>query len=308
MKVFSFKQFLEEEDSHAIVTTGINSKSIDNNVTKEIINSRLATVTSHEFLTPYIALGSISRVLAYANIIVPQYTFLDRHEGEVVFDATQFGKMSGVNTNGTKVDADSGNFVYFSYVMNDDGHYDCFAALVDQDELDDILDIEGEDEEDVDKIGVEQKVDEENSSQFWGAIIPDDPTDLVPINSTLNKYEKSQQARRDAQAARDRGDEKEAQQHDAAAKEHMKDAALSAALDIVTLHPMARGVKLALAARGLGATLARGAAGAGAASARDLLQLEVLQLLQLEVLELLQLEVLELLQLEVLQLEVLDLL
>ena len=163
MKVSSFKQFLEEEDSKAIVQTGINSKSIDNNVTKEIINSRLATVTSHEFLTPYIALGSISRVLAYANIIVPQYTFLDRHEGEVVFDATQFGKMSGVNTDGTKVDADSGHFVYFSYVMNDDGHYDCFAALVDQDELDDILDIEGEDEEDVDKIGVEQKVDEENS-------------------------------------------------------------------------------------------------------------------------------------------------
>ena len=163
MKVFSFKQFLEEEDSHAIVTTGINSKGIDNNVTKEIINSRLALVTNHEFLTPYIALGSISRVLAYANIIVPQYTFLDRHEGEVVFDATQFGKMFGVNTDGTKVPSESGHFVYFSYVMNDDGYYDCFAALVDQDELDDILDIEGEDEEDVDKIGVEQKVNEDSS-------------------------------------------------------------------------------------------------------------------------------------------------
>ena len=163
MKVSSFKQFLEEEDSKAIVQTGINSKGIDNNVTKEIINSRLALVTNHEFLTPYIALGSISRVLAYANIIVPQYTFLDRHEGEVVFDATQFGKMFGVNTDGTKVPSESGHFVYFSYVMNDDGYYDCFAALVDQDELDDILDIEGEDEEDVDKIGVEQKVNEDSS-------------------------------------------------------------------------------------------------------------------------------------------------
>jgi hypothetical protein len=186
MKVSSFKQFLEEEDSKAIVQTGINSKGIDNNVTKEIINSRLALVTNHEFLTPYIALGSISRVLAYANIIVPQYTFLDRHEGEVVFDATQFGKMFGVNTDGTKVPSESGHFVYFSYVMNDDGYYDCFAALVDQDELDDILDIEGEDEEDVDKIGVEQKVNEGDSSGFWGAIVPEDPTDLIPVNATLN--------------------------------------------------------------------------------------------------------------------------
>jgi hypothetical protein len=271
MKVSSFKQFLEEEDSKAIVQTGINSKGIDNNVTKEIINSRLALVTNHEFLTPYIALGSISRVLAYANIIVPQYTFLDRHEGEVVFDATQFGKMFGVNTDGTKVPSESGHFVYFSYVMNDDGYYDCFAALVDQDELDDILDIEGEDEEDVDKIGVEQKVNEGDSSGFWGAIVPEDPTDLIPVNATLNNYERMKQARRDAEVARQKGNEEEAKQHDAAAKQHMQNTLVSGALDIATLSPLGRGVRLALtAARGAGATAARGVAarGAGATAAR----------------------------------------
>jgi len=158
MKVFSFKQFLEEEDTKAIVKTGVNSKSLDNNVTKEMLNAQLAKTTGHPFITPYIALGAIARVLAYANIILPQYVFLDRKEGEVVFDATQFGKMAGVNLDGSPANNDTEYFVYFSYSMNDDGYYDCFAVLADQDELDKILDTN---DEDVDEVDVSQKMNEE---------------------------------------------------------------------------------------------------------------------------------------------------
>ena len=159
MKVPSFKKFLKEEDSKAIVQTGLNSKSIDNSVTKEIINSRLANATSNPFLTPYIALGSIARILAYVNIIVPQYTFLDRDEGEVVFDATQVGQIAGVNLDGSPARSEADHFIYFSYSMNDEGYYDCFAALVDSDELEDIMDMGGD--EDVDQFDVDQKVNEE---------------------------------------------------------------------------------------------------------------------------------------------------
>lgn len=159
MKVPSFKKFLEEEDSKAIVQTGLNSKSIDNSVTKEIINSRLANATSNPFLTPYIALGSIARILAYVNIVVPQYTFLDRDEGEVVFDATQVGQIAGVNLDGSPAKSEADHFIYFSYSMNDEGYYDCFAALVDSDELEDIMDMGGDD--DVDQFDVDQKVNEE---------------------------------------------------------------------------------------------------------------------------------------------------
>ena len=159
MKVPSFKKFLEEEDSKAIVQTGLNSKSIDNSVTKEIINSRLANATSNPFLTPYIALGSIARILAYVNIVVPQYTFLDRDEGEVVFDATQVGQIAGVNLDGSPARSEADHFIYFSYSMNDEGYYDCFAALVDSDELEDIMDMGGDD--DVDQFDVDQKVNEE---------------------------------------------------------------------------------------------------------------------------------------------------
>ena len=163
MKVFSFKQFLEEEDTKAIVQTGVNSKSLDNNVTKEMLNAQLAKTTGHPFITPYIALGAIARVLAYANIILPQYVFLDRKEGEVVFDATQFGKMAGVNLDGSPANNDTEYFVYFSYSMNDDGYYDCFAVLADQDELDKILDTN---DEDVDEVDVSQKMNEEKDTKY----------------------------------------------------------------------------------------------------------------------------------------------
>lgn len=159
MKVFSFKQFLEEEDTKAIVQTGVNSKSLDNTVTKEMLNAQLAKTTGHPFITPYIALGAIARVLAYANIILPQYVFLDKKDGEVVFDATQFGKLAGVNIDGTPANNDTEFFVYFSYTMNDDGYYDCFAILVDQEELDGILG--GDDDDDVDEVEEAQEMSEE---------------------------------------------------------------------------------------------------------------------------------------------------
>jgi hypothetical protein len=159
MKVSSFKQFLEEDDSKAIVQTGINSKGLDNTVTKEIINSRLVAATNHAYLTPYIALGNIARILAYVGIVVPQYTFLDREEGEVVFDAPQFGQVAGVNIDGTPAIPKTQYFIYFSYAMNEDGYYDCFAALVDIDELDNIMD-EGEDT-DPDEVHNAQKLGEE---------------------------------------------------------------------------------------------------------------------------------------------------
>jgi len=163
MKVFSFKQFLEEEDSKAIVQTGINSKGLDNSVTREIINSRLVAATNHAYLTPYIALGNIARILAYVGIVVPQYTFLDREEGEVVFDAPQFGQVAGVNIDGTPAIPKTQYFIYFSYAMNEDGYYDCFAALVDIDELDNIMD-EGEDT-DPDEVHNAQKLGEESVNE-----------------------------------------------------------------------------------------------------------------------------------------------
>ena len=166
MKISSFKKFIkEEEDSKAIVKTGVNSVGVDNTITREILNSRLANVTRAPFLTPYIALGNVARVLAYASIVVPQYTFLDRDEGEVVFDANQFGKTVGIKIDGTPEDEEETDYyVYFSYSMNDDGFYDCFAALVDSEGLEKILDM---DDDVTDKVDTHQEIEKmhENISE-----------------------------------------------------------------------------------------------------------------------------------------------
>lgn len=144
----SFREFVAEEDiTKMIVQTGVNSKGLDNPLTVQTINSQLAKTTGHSFITPYIALGAISRVLAYANIILPQYVFLDKEEGEVVFDATHFGKIDGVNPDGTKAESKEPlHFVYFTYEMNEEGYYDVFAALVTTDELQDIMTTEESEE------------------------------------------------------------------------------------------------------------------------------------------------------------------
>jgi len=149
----SFKEYISEDITKMVVQTGVDSKGLDNQLTVQMLNSQLAKTTSHSFITPYIALGAISRVLAYANIILPQYVFLDKEEGEVVFDATHFGKVAGINLDGTKADSEEPmHFVYFSYEMNDDGYYDVFAALVTSTELEDIMTTEEEEEvDDVDE-------------------------------------------------------------------------------------------------------------------------------------------------------------
>lgn len=148
----SFKEYISEDITKMVIQTGVDSKGLDNQLTVQMLNSQLAKTTSHSFITPYIALGAISRVLAYANIILPQYVFLDKEEGEVVFDATHFGKVAGINLDGTKADSEEPmHFVYFSYEMNDDGYYDVFAALVTSTELEDIMTTEEEEVDDVDE-------------------------------------------------------------------------------------------------------------------------------------------------------------
>lgn len=171
MKLTSFKKYLEEQehdDTKHIIQTGLNSKGIMNDVTKDILNSRLAMATDSPFLTPYIALGSVARVVAYANIILPQYVFMDRDEGEVVFDATQFGEIAGINIDGSPARPNVDHYIYFSYAMNDNGYFDCFAALVDSDELEQIMDMGGDDS--VDHVHNDQKVNEE--SDYFAGVRP----------------------------------------------------------------------------------------------------------------------------------------
>lgn len=152
MKPVPFKTWLAEEDSYALVKTGHDSKSLDNSTNRDAINAALEKATAHGFITPYIALGSVSRVVAYAGIVLPQYTFLDKRSGVVVFDAPQYGVIDGLNPDGTVAYKAPDYYVLFQYEVNDAGFYDCFAAVVNSEELSQLVD-EWENEEDEEEAG-----------------------------------------------------------------------------------------------------------------------------------------------------------
>lgn len=145
----TYNAFLaEQERTYDFVKLGNDGKGFDNHVFLQALNSSLAKTCSHTFITPYIALGSISRVLAYGRIIIPQVQILDKEKGTIVFDCHQFGDVHGKNLDGSVATSDNDflgqpvnkYFVFFSYHMEPDGFYDCFCKIVDSLELVKLMD------------------------------------------------------------------------------------------------------------------------------------------------------------------------
>lgn len=149
MKTLSFKEFLAEtskDNTFALARSGKDSKGLENKATRDTLNAALARVTAEPFITPYIGLGVVSKILAYAHIIVPQNVFFAKDSGEMVFKVTTnmpFGP--DIHQQWGSQDEGSGYFVYFSYDLTDAGFYNVFAELVSSAELDELL----EDEEDL---------------------------------------------------------------------------------------------------------------------------------------------------------------
>jgi len=144
-----FTEYLNEDFDPAIYNSD-GGISIKDPTALDAINSNLEVSTSCVFRTPYNALEEIRKVLAYYKIFLPKGVFLDQNHGNDVFEVSQFGEKMGMNDQGEVVSAnDSPLFVYFEWSLNEKGMYDVFAALVDQDELDEILaDYEAEVEDD----------------------------------------------------------------------------------------------------------------------------------------------------------------
>ena len=142
MAIRSFKQFITEtENSYAIAQSGVDSKSLHNKATLDLVNSRLSLATATPFITPYMGLGAVSKMLAYASIIIPQYVFMDKEAGELVFQVSHFGTPVGpdIHQNWGKPGDGTGLFVYFCYEMRTDGYYEIFALVVNQEDLDGLL-------------------------------------------------------------------------------------------------------------------------------------------------------------------------
>lgn len=157
-----FKQFINEETNPTALTKqGVID--IRDSAVRDNVNALLNAVTSGKFVTPYIALERVGKVLANFHIFLPKYSFMEGDSGMATFEVNQFGLKMGMTDDGRVVTADDEDkySIFFEYRMSDSGMFNVFCELVDEEELDDLLaDIEDElnDEEDEDK--EEEQIDE----------------------------------------------------------------------------------------------------------------------------------------------------
>lgn len=150
----------EEVDIAPYVERGVID--VHDPAVRDNINTLLTGALGQCFITPYIALEKVRKVLAYYHIFLPKTTFLEGDRGVEVFDIKQFGELAGMRNNGDVVTrVDGSQNLYFEYKMNDKGMYDIFCEIVTDEELDDLVDnVEDEiNDEDVED-NREEKLDE----------------------------------------------------------------------------------------------------------------------------------------------------
>lgn len=120
------------------LTANVEGGKIDINdsAVRDAINSMLDGITNHCFLTPYIALERVSKVLANFHIFLPKYTFMEGDSGLATFPVHQFGEKVGMMDDGRVVTKATTPFtLWFEYQINDGGKYDVFCAIADEDEM-----------------------------------------------------------------------------------------------------------------------------------------------------------------------------
>lgn len=125
---------------------------INDSAVRDTVNSMIEGVTAHCFLTPYIALERVSKVLANFHIYLPKYTFMEGDSGLATFPVHQFGEKVGMTNDGQVITkATSPYTLWFEYQMNDQGKYEVFCSVVDGDELRDLMSDLNDDSEELEE-------------------------------------------------------------------------------------------------------------------------------------------------------------
>lgn len=97
------------------------------------INNHLERKLDDKFLTPYIGLERMRKVLHPYGIVIPAVTWLNGDEGDKIFPVNQFTGFGGMSTHPDYV-------VYMSWSYTPEKScYDIYAALVTLDQLDFLL-------------------------------------------------------------------------------------------------------------------------------------------------------------------------
>jgi hypothetical protein len=137
-----FKQFVEEltsiEDGQAIEAhepTGEDRSSIDNPKIRMEMNFRLTNELYQPFLSPESGIQAIRKVLHRYGFDMPALYDADHEGDEIVFELDQYG-IGEYETN-----------IYILYYLTDEGHYEFYAEIGDDERMNELLSDEEIDEE-----------------------------------------------------------------------------------------------------------------------------------------------------------------
>jgi hypothetical protein len=120
----SFKKYLAEMNSDQTIEP---MPALDNNIVEQV-NAQLENELQGMILSPESGIQKIRKVLGLFDMDMPALYDTDAEGEEMVF---------GID----------GSYLYIIYALTDDGRYDFYAELTDEDGLSEILSDEGEDEE-----------------------------------------------------------------------------------------------------------------------------------------------------------------
>ena len=137
-----FKQFVEElaniesgqaEEAHE--PTGEGNSSVDNPKVRMEVNYRLVNELYTPFLSPEGGIQAIRKVLHRFGFDMPALYDADPEGDEIVFELDQFG-LGQYETN-----------IYILYYLTDEGHYEFYAEVGDDERMDELMSDEETDEE-----------------------------------------------------------------------------------------------------------------------------------------------------------------
>jgi hypothetical protein len=149
----NFKQYLTELhnieagqafEKHETPTDG--SISISNPKVRAEINYRLDGELDDIFLSPESGIQRIRKVLHRFSLDMPALYDADAEGDEIVIELDQFGQVLDF-THLIPNKIEPVFYLYLIYYLTDDGRYDFYAELTDEDGLNEIMSDEEEDEE-----------------------------------------------------------------------------------------------------------------------------------------------------------------
>jgi hypothetical protein len=112
--------------------------------TRDEINRNIAAELSRDFSEPFGAWMKISKVLSMYNIYLPKLDYDDKRFGEKIVALQQFGDRWGMKVDGTNTPPHMpeapNHYLYFVYGIDSSGFYKAFAAVTDEEELNNLVD------------------------------------------------------------------------------------------------------------------------------------------------------------------------